>query len=197
PLKSKLRGQLPTPGHFELAVDTGTTKGTKWTKEPIQNALIKWIKDKAPLLQLGSPNTAPHHHVREGPHGVPFQVTLYRWPRHDGELRISMNAPASLQDRRRQRISEALERKCPKLCQAREDKRISILLLESDDMSLGNCWATGQATADEMATRNDLPDEVYLVETDIEPWTVWILKDGTDVFPSVENPGPYYLDCIE
>lgn len=194
PLRAELSGQLPTPGHYELCVDVGAVKGAK-NSQAIQSALIKWIKAKAPFLRVGSPNLAPAHYVREKPPGVPFEVTLYRFARRDGEFWIALNAPEYLREQRRQRIRKALDDKCPKLCKARGNKRISILLLESDDIFLANCCDTSEALADELKGRNDAPDEVYLVETEIEKqWVVWILKEATKLFRDIENPGPYYLE---
>ncbi len=129
PLRTKLAGRLPMPGHYKLSIEVGAVKGAKET-EHIQNALINWIKEKAPLLRVGSPNVAPAHYIREKPRGIPFEVTLYRFARRDGEFCIMLDAPEDLRKKKRQRIRKALEEKCPKLCKARGDKRISILLLE-------------------------------------------------------------------
>ncbi len=190
PLRAKLAGELPKPGHYELSIDVGAVKGAKDTKI-VQTALIKWIKEKAPLLQVGSPNVAPAHYIREKPPEVPFEVTLYRLSRSDGGFWISVNAPEDLKKSRRQRIRKAIEDKCPKLCKARGDKCISILLLESDDLFLGNCSETAQAIAKELCPRNDSPEEIYLVETEIKPWVVWVLKEGKNLYRDIENPGPY------
>lgn len=110
PLEEMLTGKLPAPGHYELSVDVGATKGAKHTKV-IQKALIKWIKEKAPLLQPGSPDVAPDHYKREKPDGVPFEVTLYRWPGNNGKFWIMEDAPADLAEKKRERIREALEEK--------------------------------------------------------------------------------------
>jgi len=198
PLRTELTERLPTPGHYELAIDAGAVKGAKDT-ECIQTTLLKWIKEKAPLLQMGSPNVAPAHYIREKPPGVPFEFTLYRFPRRDGKFDIVLNAPDDLREQRRQRIRKALEDKCPKLCKARGDSRISILLLESDDIFLANCCDTAESLADELKVRDDAPDEVYLVETEMQmkEWTVWVLKERTKLFRDIENPGPHYLNPTE
>ena len=192
PLKAMLAGKLPTPGQYELVVDVGATKGAKSTKR-IQEALIKWIKKKAPLLQLGSPDVAPEHFIREKPDGVPFEVTLYRWPGSDGKLWIVEDAPSDLEEKRRKRISEALQEKCPKLWRARGDNRTSILVLELDDISLGNHIWVGKDLEQELVHRSDTPDEIYLVRTEQDEWAVWILKEGVSLFRDVADPGPYYI----
>jgi len=192
PLRAQLSGQLPTPGHYELCIDVGAVKGAK-NSQAIQSALIKWIKAKAPFLRVGSPNVAPAHYVREKPPGVPFAVTLYRFPRRDGKIWIALNAPEYLREQRRQRIRKALNDKCPKLFDAKGDKRTSILVLESNDIFLGNCCEIARAVAEELKAHRDAPDEVYLVETELKLWTIWILKDGSHSFQDVANPGPYYV----
>lgn len=193
PLEKILTKKLPMPGHYVLAVEVGAIKGAKNT-ESIQKALIKWIKNKAPSLQLGSPETAPGHYIREKPEGVPFEVYLYRWPRNDGKFWIQENAPDDLENKRRKRINEALEDKCPKLWKAKGDKRTSILLLELDDISLGSHLSAGEALIEELTFRNDPPDEIYFARTELEKWEIWILKEGDCIFRDVKEPGPYYLD---
>ncbi|NQT01721.1 MAG: hypothetical protein HQ580_06850 [Planctomycetes bacterium] len=193
PLKEVFIGKLPTPGHYELSVDVGAVKGAKQT-QIIQQALIKWIKKKAPLLKLGSPDVAPNHYKREKPDGVPFEVTLYRWPGNDGKFWITENAPLDLAEKKRERIREALEEKCPKLWRAKENKRISILVFELDDISLGNHIWVGKSLEQELVHRNDAPDEIYLIRTELTKWVVWVLKEGNTVFREVINPGPYYID---
>lgn len=193
PLEKILAKQLPMPGHYELAVKVGAIKGAKNT-ESIQRALIKWIRKQAPSLQLGSPEVAPRHYVREKPDGVPFEVYLYRWPRNDGKFWIREYAPDDLEGKRRKRINEALADKCPKLWKAKGDKRTSILLLELDDISLGSHLSIGEALMDELPLRKDPPDEIYFAGTELEQWEVWVLKEGNCIFRNIKEPGPYYLD---
>ena len=193
PLRTELTGQFPSPGHYKLSIDVGAVKGAKDT-EYIQNALIKWIKEKAPLLRVGSPNVAPNHYIREEPPEVPFEVTLYRFARRDGELRSMLDAPEDLREKRRERIRKALEEKCPKLHKARGDNRISVLLLEWDDIFLGDDLEIAHVVTGELAVRNDVPDEIYLVDTSIiTQWAVLVVKDGTSLFRDIDDPEPYYL----
>jgi hypothetical protein len=193
PIVNELTHKLPCPGHYELVVDVGAVKGAKDTKD-IQKALVKWIKTKAPLLQVGSPEVAPKHYITEKPDGVPFEVTLYRWQGNDGKFWIIENAPNDLMEKLRQRIGKALKEKCPKLCKAKGSNRTSVLVFELDDISLGNYIAVGKVLSEELATRKDAPDEIYLVRTEIEPWEVWVLKEGSVLFRDIDRVGPYYSD---
>jgi hypothetical protein len=47
-----------------------------------------------------------------------------------------------------------------------------------------------------LPSRNDAPDEIYLVRTELEKWEVWILKEGDTLFQNVIELGPYYLDAV-
>ena len=185
---------MPTPGHYKLVVAPGAVDGAT-DGETIQMKLEAWVRYKAPALQIGSPSTAPNHYVREIPPGVPFEVTLYRWPGLDGKFFISRFVPNELEKKRCKRIRSALEAKCPKLKEARGNHKSSILVLESNDISLGNHIDIADAVIKELSKRrDDIPDEVYLVETDIEPWTVWVLKEGPKLFFDVPDAGPHYIE---
>lgn len=70
----------------------------------------------------------------------------------------------------------------------------SVLVLESDDLALANCSLVASAVLDELKTRDDVPDQIYLVETEAEPWAVWTIKSGSRVFPDVPNSDPLYVD---
>jgi len=195
PFEAKLEGKLPTPGYYNLSVDVKATKGAKSTKR-IQKALIKWIREKAPLLQLGCPEVAPAHCIIETPDGVPFQVTLCRWPGNNGKFSISEHTPDNLEEMRKERIKEALNEKCPKLLKAKEGYRNSLLLLELNDISLGNYKDVGKTVKEELRFRNDSPDDIYLVRTELRQWRLWILKEGSLIFRDVNEAGPYYLDSV-
>jgi len=196
PLESMPSSKLPTPGDYHLSIAIGAVKGAKATK-PIQSALNVWIQEKAPLLQLPSPyEPFDKHYLKGKPQGVPFEVTLYRFQGGDGKFCINLAAPKDLEQKTRERIGIALEEKCPKLCIARGDKRMSVLLFESNHISFGNYLQTTEAIVDQLPLRNDIPDDIYLIETWLDSWAVWIIKDGATLFPNIDNPGPHYLDAL-
>ncbi|MBW8041574.1 MAG: hypothetical protein FVQ85_16480 [Planctomycetes bacterium] len=195
PLVGKLTGKLPTPGHYRLSIDVGAVKGAKDT-ERVQKALIAWVQEKAPLLELPVHKPSDKHYIREKPCGVPFEVALHRLERRDGKFTIELVAPAELETKRRRRIKIALEKKCPKLSKAKGETRISVLLLELDDICLGDPIQTAKAVTEELS-QNDVPDEIYLVETEAKPWVVWVLKDGEALFSDLEDWGPYDLDPLQ
>ena len=85
----------------------------------------------------------------------------------------------------------ALEKKLPKLHEAKQRSRTSILVLESDDLGLANESLIGDALISSLEQVGPLPDEVYLVETETGPWIVWALKEGPICFPDIHGGGPF------
>jgi hypothetical protein len=75
------------------------------------------------------------------------------------------------------------------LAEARAGASESILVLESDDLALGNYVDIALAVVVELKGREDLPDVLSLVETDAGV-TVWLVKERDAVFPDVPSPGP-------
>jgi len=206
PLKARVSGTLPPPGEYTLHVAAGATKLGKRVREAdrILDAIEAWIRRQAPTLEINSssPFTAPRHCVRETPPGVPFEVTLRRWPSRtndssDSTFEIWMPVCLSeLQEQTKMRMRRALATKCPKLHEARSTERTSVLVLELDDMALGSYTAIGDALIAELPRwQEQIPNEVYLVRTEISHrWQIWVLKDGTHWFPNVADAGPHYSD---
>jgi hypothetical protein len=193
-LRSQLEGALPGPGHYVISFAAGAAAGNKPTPESIE-ALVQWVRSRAPSLELGSPETAPRHFVCEKPRGVSFEITLTRWPRLDGEVHFSDWVPDDLEGRRRFRIRQALEAKLPKLAAAARSGVTSILVLESDDISLANAWNVASAFADELGRlQGQVPDQAWLVETDADPWHVWELKGGPQIFGANLREGHLEID---
>lgn len=194
PIQEMVSNSLPTPGKYVLVVRPRAVKGAK-RKQEIQHALVDWIVDKAPALEIGSAATNPRHYVREVPPCVPFEATLYRWPGRSGGLRISRSVPEILEEKRLQRVRAALDAKCPKLCKAKEDGYVSVLVLESDDLALANHGFIAAAVREAAQMIGDgIPDEIYLVETEIEPWIVQVIKYGPTFHPDLSLPASLLED---
>ena len=182
PLREELSGRLPSPGLYWLTVAPGAHRKIKKREIPgIRRSLSEWITLEAPNIPLkgGISQRLP---------GVPFDVRLGRYhrPGRDGQLDLSFSVPAELEGRRQARIRKALSDKLPKLIDWKGEGRITVLLLESHDISLANAGLIKDALIPELSQReNDMPDEVYLVETETAPWWVWTIKDGPDL-PSLD-----------
>lgn len=195
PVIKKLDGKMPKPGHYRLCLHVGAVKGVKYKDSTkLQLALEDWIIKKAPTLEIGSPNTAPCHYVKEKPDGVPFEVTLYRWPCRDGRICCSLVCSDDLEQQQIQRIQRALRDKCPKLQDAKNSNNISILVLELNDIFLGNYTWVAKNVIRDLDNRQDIPDDIYLIMTELDSWDVWIIKEEDTEFPNIRDAGPYYLD---
>jgi hypothetical protein len=99
-----------------------------------------------------------------------------------------------LPDLRRQRIAEALARKCPKLLAARNDGCVSVLILESDDIALANRVVVAEATVMELKARDDIPDIVIWARTSTNPWKGSFIKDGSELYPNVKSARLFELN---
>ena len=189
PVVAMIGDDLPEPGKYVLVVEPYAVKGAKQTGK-IQQSLSSWVKSKAPSLEIGPTGASPRNFARGYPPGVSFQVTLYRFPGRSGRLRIGRSVLQNLEEERARRVRSAFDAKCPKLGKAKmADGRISVLELESDDMALANHFFITEAVLSSARTRGtDVPDEIYLVETEVEPWTVWTIKYGSDYYPAVPQP---------
>lgn len=186
PLEDELKGRLP--GRFSLTVAVGAAARLKGAEYPKIRELVKeWVLAQADGLKDGSAVTA-------APPGVPFAVTLSRRHSDASLLLVSRFAPDDLEARRQARVQQAIERKYRKLAKEKAKGRESILILESNDIALGNSSVVGDAAAKALASCPEPPDRVYLVETDGRPWYLFRLKEGADIYP---NPRLHDYNTIE
>ena len=56
-------------------------------------------------------------------------------------------------------------------------------MLETDDFVLTDHVSVSKALADVLDERTDAPDEIYLVESGVTPWTVWTMKYDAGRWP--------------
>ena len=122
-------------------------------------------------------------------------MTLTRWPHGNGELEFSDFVPDDLEGRRRLRIRLAFEAKLPKLQKSAVGGATTILALESDDIALANAWNVAVALMGELERlQAAVPDRVWLVETDSEPWLAWELKRGSEIFGANWKSGHFHIE---
>jgi len=196
PLESKFQGKLPSPGYYQLGIPIKASL-TSMNIDAIRDKITVWVKNKASDLALGK-------RIVEIPDGVPFQVSLSRQEAVveaiKGRCLIHRYFTGDLQINRRERIQEALSKKCPKLHSAKLGigKSRSVLVLESDDIALANHHDIADVLIPELLNRKkDIPDEVYLAETELkEQPVIWVIKEGDALFSKIKHPGPYYFDKL-
>lgn len=198
PITDQLSGRLPGPAiyYFCFPIDAGL--GVKANQlDGLQRDFIEWVRRTAQRLHEIHPERPtrdenPHgfiDRITEIPPDFPYKVTLQReahWslsPRHDGVLLVTRFAPDDVENLRAARLRQALDRKCPKLQLCKEEGARTILILEDSDMALTNHALVGAQLVDLLAERSDMPDEIYLVETSLDRWTVYPMKRDDERWP--------------
>ncbi|MGD0267165.1 MAG: hypothetical protein ABSD47_19785 [Candidatus Methylomirabilota bacterium] len=186
PLETELAGKLP--GAFFLTVDAGAARVPAAEHAAVRRALAEWILVNGGTLDPEEKTGARGNcNLTATPPGVPFEVTLHRDCDYESRLFIMQGLVGDWQRLRRERIGEALARKCPKLLAAHEEGCVSVLILESDDVSLANRTVVAEGTVAELAGRDDVPDIIVWVRTSTKPWKGSFIKDGPKVYPEIDS----------
>jgi len=147
-----------------------------------------WAVKVAPTLAEGG-------RITEKPANVPIDVTLQRWPQGNGPRRLLVQRflPPDLEAKRAERVRTALQRKLPKLLEARSRFQAteSILILESDDIALANASVIVTAVDSELQAREDKPDTIFIVESELGSTSyLSIAKEKGDTSAKVRDEGP-------
>ena len=112
-------------------------------------------------------------------------IAASRLEAEEGTLRVGWwdREEEDPETKRRTRLRRALAKKCPKLLQCKREGARTVLVLETDDFVLTNHVSVGQALSPVLDEREDAPDEIYLVEIGVKPWTVWTMKHDAKRWP--------------
>ena len=180
PLEKIFAGKLPKPGHYHFSIKVGEASEIQ-IHEKTREIVVAWIERVAPELVIDSPGHERKHFIKEKPPELDFEIQLYKekgLESKDGSLLImrSICDEFDLDSMRFERITTALERKCPKLMKARGEERRSILCLEFNDNGLGDNIAIADCIVKGLLSRDgDVPDYIVLVDTGTEPYYVYII----------------------
>ena len=213
PVIGELSGTLPGPAVYALHFPIDTHLGVKLADlARIRQDFIAWIQSKAQCLyernrdRLEQERPSPRYldSIAAKPPGFPYPVRLSIGVAHSvskgGTLRCARYAPddEELETRRAERLLEALRRKCPKLQRCKADGARTVLVLESNDIALTNHVLVGECLAMLLPERTDLPDEIYLVETEVNSWTVHCMKLDTECWPveHLAEPTEFHVDDL-
>lgn len=195
PITDRVASHLPAESRFELDVPAGAMIGLNdRTARPIQDALVQWILAAAPGLTTAHPGRYILPIQKITPPGVPFAVSLHRWPR-DGfpfSFTIQHLVVGDVEARRRDRIEMAYSRKVPKLLQWKKSGARTILILEEDDIFLTNHFDVADALAKVEATRTDRPDEIYLLSVFTSMWLITRLRYDHDTLYDLPIDGRFW-----
>lgn len=129
------------------AVDKG--KGQDWVA--IQKSLKSWIFEKSPHLEFGK------HSLNNIP-GIPFQLDVYKRSSHIPGIAFSRYEPND--ETLSCRIKELFDRKAKKLKKYKDRGKITILLIESNDIALMDVQGWKILSAIREAYPFGLPDGV-------------------------------------
>ena len=194
PVKAALSGTLHGDAVYDLHLPLDCDLGRKSAGlRQAQDALGRWVREVAERLsESDGDDFAAVRHPERGhscasgkPAGFPYEVALHRWARsrltrgEPGSLDVARVAPEDLESARKVRVRKALEDKCPKLGRCKIGGARTVLVLESSDLPLSNAVLIREVLAPALDERQDVPDEVYLVETESDHWFVYLLAvDG-------------------
>jgi len=195
PIVERVANQLPLDSRFELNVPAGAMLGLNdRATRPIQAALVDWILSTAPGLPTARPGRYILPIQKITPPGVPFAVSLHRWPR-DGfpyPFTIQHLKAGDIEVGRRERIQIAYDRKVPKLMQWKKAGARTILILEEDDIFFTNHLNVADAVAAVEASRTDRPDEIYLLSIFTSMWLIIRLRIDDKTLHDMPDDGRFW-----
>lgn len=181
PITDRVARQLPAESRFELDVPAGAMLGLNDREaRPIQNALAQWILVTASTLPTAQPGRYILPVQKIKPPGVPFTVSLHRWPRDDFPFPFTIQhvVTGDVKSQRRQRIQTAYNKKVSKLLHWKASGARTILILEEDDIFLTNHFVVADALIEIEGSRVDRPDEIYLLSVFRSVWLITRLRLG-------------------
>ena len=202
-IEKRLSDTLPGPAYYALHVPTDVRLPEKKEKRnQALNNFVEWIRKNAQYLhEKNSGRSRPTRslyrsddRIQGVPTGFDCAVELLRWPNaallghKPGYLGMKLSCPNDLEKLRIDRLRRAFSRKCPKLQECKTAGARTVLALESRDIALTNSDLIGNQISKLLAEYTDAPDEIYVVETDINPWWVWLMKRDDDYWPMVGMP---------
>lgn len=116
--------------------------------------------------------------------------------RMPGSLSFRFIPPDNLESPRLESLRHAFSRKCPKLQACKADGARTVLVLESGDPGLISFEFRGDLLPSLLSACTNAPDEIFLVETCRDPWTVQLLKRDEANWPDTGMPemGGFYYD---
>jgi hypothetical protein len=119
---------------------------------------------------------------------MPFSVQLRRRNGKGSRAVVNCLIAGEGEALRLERVRRAFDAKCPKLAAWSGNDRVSVLVLEANDIQHSNYSLVWHAVKRVIGERTDIPDVIAFVETDVAPMTGWIFKDGPYTGDDVPTP---------
>jgi hypothetical protein len=95
-------------------------------------------------------------------------------------------APPNYDKLRVDRIRKSLNDKLPKLAQWKMRAR-TVLVLENRDMALSNHWEIANCLEETLKDRDDVPDQIWLVDALHSRWITICLRESGMAFPHEDS----------
>lgn len=181
-LEQRLKGKLPDHVDVDIPVHA-VPAGIDW--QELSRLLESWI--------VTNLNGLPHdQRVEVQIPGVPFALGVRRErAAGPGSLFGMRVVPGDLREQRVQVLIERIEAKSAVLSKYSQHGFRTVLIIESDDAALTNreeiCEDFQVAVKVQQST--DI-DEVFLVETDTQPWCLTPLKIGEEIMLAAQPSWP-------
>ena len=213
PVIDDVSGTLPGPAVYALHFPMDTHLGVNPAElDRIRRDFIAWIRAQAESLyernrdDLERAYISPRYldSIEARSPGFPYSVRLCigvaRSNSQRGDLRparLSLDEE-ELEAGRADRLRDALDHKCPKLQRYKQDGARTILALESGAIALTDHVLVGECLSALLPERTDLPDEIYLVETQVNSWTVRCMKLDAEHWPMehLDKPAMCHVDDL-
>lgn len=172
---------LESDSQYTLGLVPSSLEGNAKDTVTVVEALRGWITEAAAALPP-EPCLPRDRYIRAPVGRLPIPASLLRSPASEGspfagKVMVSFEAPADRETLREARILEALNRKLPKLNAARGPNGLSVLVVETGDLSLANQWLISEALQRAAAScEHELADYVVLVIT-VGESLAWVLHE--------------------
>jgi len=182
PVVPHLDGSLP--GTFELAIRArDISRLSKHKTAAALAGIVEWVRREAPHLdprrQFDEENRAgTFTAISEPSRIVPFELRLTRESDQGSLIYIARLLPPDFEKEREADVLRALDAKNPKLARWTGPDTVRVLILETRDFQLQSFAVVAKAVEAASRSRTDMPELVYLVETDAGTWSLYVIKDN-------------------
>ena len=210
-----IRKAIPDPfsslAYYELQfpMDVSLPKG-RVKRNRALGALVEWVhksekilreRNSGHILSVRDPYWS-NDRIQGTPPGFGCKFELLQWPiaqivrKKPDSLSFRFIPPDDPEGARVDSLRNAFSRKCPKLQDCKEDGARTVLVLESGDPGLVSFEFREDLLPSLLSVCTNPPDEIFLVETSRDPWSVRLLKRDEAHWPETGMPemGGFYYD---
>jgi hypothetical protein len=199
PIKRGVSPAVSPNETIEVQIPVGAlTNRSNKDLELIQDALVRHVIALAPGVPVRSYAEYIGDIRPATPPGVPFPVTVYRFhaPWAPARCQIVHSVGGDRESLRAERLRLACEKKFPKLAVWKNSNGArTVLVMEDNDIQLTSPPAVADAFLPIAKSRDDRPDETYMLMTCTDPWYAWpILIDDMTYFDLAQSSYPSHFE---